>query len=129
MHKERILALADVIEELEMFPVYSKSVGAQTFSMSFYSYDCGSPACIAGWASYTGAKEGFQFESVGAFGKGAEYLGLTDVTASSLFLASNTRHDIGELTPAAAAWVLRNLAETGRVAWSKAMKVTDDGTS
>ncbi len=125
MHKERILALADVIEELEFDPRFSKEKAVEkAFGMNNYQYSCGSPSCIAGWAGHLGRLEGFEFETSGSFAKGAEYLELSDSVADNLFLAPGSRYELDSLTPAAAAWVLRNLTVTGKVAWTKAMKET-----
>lgn len=133
MHKERILAIADVIEKLPLIKcAHHAEKQTPAFGMGQYQYACGTPSCIAGWAEHH-AKYDDDYvipaddESTHDIAK--DYLGLTEVQASRLFLATETRYAISNLSPAAAAYCLRHLAATGRVAWTKsvdATKVTAD---
>lgn len=126
MNKERILALADLIEKQPHTTVEAPS----GFSMENWSHDCGTPACIAGWAW---AMEKAKMEDVddNASDAAQKFLGLGVLTGDSLFepdlrdtdLALNhhweNHTDLwGHITPTHAAAVLRHLADTGKVDWS-----------
>lgn len=130
MNKERILALADLIETLTYRN--EDNWAPDSFNMGRYSYTydpntdeesghvCDTPACIAGWAyamknNFDENLNWIKFES----GMSAEYLGLTSEQASELFYGrgfSAAKRDI-EVSPEEAAKTLRHLAETGEVDW------------
>lgn len=126
MNKERILALADLIEKQPHQPEFDATSG---FDMSCTHRDCGTPACIAGWALWEaqGRPESL-VEPPGLWGienNAATYLGLSvpEVSQPSgypLFYPPETYKYEG-ITPAQAASCLRHLAETGEVDWARAM--------
>ncbi|PZP62989.1 MAG: hypothetical protein DI604_28090 [Delftia acidovorans] len=121
MNKERILALANLIEKQPHSAVEEVS----GFNMVSYVHACGTPACIAGWAV---ASEGTPsplahqpIQPTGVSSRAAKYLGLEYPEAEELFLGGV--YDLDEITPAQAAACLRHLAETGEVDWDHAMGV------
>lgn len=143
MNKQRILALADLIEtqagpsELGFcLEVYVGDTNESEVDTSGYS--CDTAACIAGWAflAYTPAGrrrpmktaynhanaivEGVKFfdnEEIVAVAR--LHLGLGTFLASSLFCPSpRISPDPYTATPARAARVLRHLARTGEVDWT-----------
>ncbi|QIG75334.1 hypothetical protein EVC29_105 [Rhizobium phage RHph_Y52] len=116
MNKERILQLADHIENL---PDPSK------FDMGSYGHRCGAPACFAGHTFELFA--GGHRETLGGgeiHATAASLLDLTDVEADRLFTPSTvvirefgqidhiTPYDISNKTGAK---VLRHFAETGTI--------------
>ena len=118
MHKDRIRKLADVVEKCESKAIshISDHSDERYFNMAALTFECGSPACIAGWARHL-------------FGDSDEYwayeiLGLRKGDAQRLF-APNLYYadynagpsDPGFITGSHAAAVLRNLAETDNVDW------------
>lgn len=137
-----ITAIHTLAETLENLPP-EKKVG---FNMGTYHHDlasdfgpmetnvghqCGTVACIAGWASMflredgTGLLQRPRREiDIPAFDDlGAHLLGLDENQANSLFEPMNYEFenadiDWGQITPAQAAKVLRHLAATGEVDWS-----------
>jgi hypothetical protein len=121
MNKERILKLADIIEKQP----HTTPQQPDGFTMSNWTHDCGTPACICGWANHELNKETSSDIWLGDDRVAAEWLGLDIDTAGSLFEPSRERDSNpwatdwwDEITPAHAAAVLRNLAETGKVDWS-----------
>jgi hypothetical protein len=121
MNKERILALADLIEKQEHTGLDSKS----GFNMGDFTHYCGTPACIAGWAiamklgdlSCDVDKEifisGKSYSSLAG-----EFLGIGEELHVELFFSSPGEIPLDEVSPQIAASVLRHLAETGEVDWS-----------
>lgn len=129
MNEERILALADLIEPLPLQPEqYEGDPEKAQFGMAQWWYSCGTPSCVAGWAAHMAASERVTFppDVVTIQERGAYYLGISEETSEHLFMADRTRYPIHQLTARAAAWCLRNLVKTRRVAWTKAMKETAD---
>jgi hypothetical protein len=115
---ERILALADLIEKQP----HTKIEDDSGFNMDRYRHDCGTPACIAGWAASV------ESGNIGGYIPGAGYtwataqnfLGLRETQAQHLFApygADFDLYDWVDITPKMAATTLRNLAETGEVNW------------
>lgn len=118
MNKERIEQLAVAIE--------SHAIAELGFNMSYLRFtggaadasghNCGTVACIAGWAVALGKLSG-------TFVDAAEWLDIPyGKVGQELFFpgdASGIRvRDWALITPAHAAGVLRQLAETGRVDWT-----------
>ena len=117
MRKDRIRKLADTIEKCEA--VYGDDQGGDyKFWMGEIQFDCGSPACIAGWAEHI-------------FGEDTDFdlTYLLDISSSdemeliepryknhAYFPAVRSDHP-GFITPQHAAKVLRHFAETGIVDW------------
>lgn len=123
MNKERILHLAALIEKLP-----HRNAKLDGFSMATYvkvANGCKTPSCIAGWAvhefdplPWTVAAKTTTLSEWPA--KGRKFLGLTKARAAELFYPEGLYWR--DITPAQAAACLRNLAETGKVDWAKAIK-------
>lgn len=123
MNKENILFVADLIEKQPKTEIHSKS----GFTMEFYVHDCGTPACIAGWAVAANRGMGGNDDIRSAAGEKStirtvseearEYLGIDEEVGEALFLGFESRIDLRKITPMQAVDVLRNLAETGEVDW------------
>ena len=127
MNVERINAVADAIEQ--------HSVPGLGFNMNYFraefvadmeptadktGQECGTVACIAGWAHTIGKTED-------TFSAAAEWLGLDPWfgpigTSEQLFLASNApdepQYKLDQTTAAQAVRTLRHLAATGKVDWT-----------
>lgn len=120
MNKERVLALADLIEcQPHVDPLgidpYLEPSG---FNMNCFTHSCGTPSCIAGFAAweYNGRKINDSDETES---KAREYLGLASYFgAKRLFFPTVSGRECASITPQEAAQVLRHLAETGEVDWS-----------
>jgi hypothetical protein len=119
MNKERILALADLVEQQP----HSLEFG---FNMGELIHGCGTPSCIAGWAAWEKAgrpemivaKEGYATEN-----EASDWLGLPHIVESpddndlSFDLFYPLGFSFEKITPKHAAFTLRHLAETGKVDW------------
>lgn len=85
---------------------------------------CGTAGCIAGTIAYRQNPELFNkalrgtTNTMAVMDFAANYLGLTLEQANQLFLADGWFVTLAKVTPAQAAAVLRNLAETGKVDWT-----------
>lgn len=118
MNKERILALADLIEKQP----HVKLNEAPGFNMSDYRHKCGTPACIAGWAAEISEENSFNGTNYLA----EKYLELDRITAKMLFAPHfiagyhKAWKSWNDITPQQAATTLRKLVETGEVDWSHA---------
>ena len=131
MNKERILALADLIEKQPHTPLPAEN----GFNMADLVRECGTPSCIAGWAAWEaeGRPASVRTSTIGwALEREAQnYLGLEGVNkaelspkAYSLFYPTYEGcFAYEDITPAQAAACLRHLAETGEVDWDHAMGV------
>lgn len=51
MNKDNILKLAAIIEPLENIDTIYGRRSKRQFAMNYIMFDCGTPACIAGWAA------------------------------------------------------------------------------
>lgn len=112
MNKERILELADVIEKQPHTTRHSEG----GFNMSCYTHECGTPSCIAGWAT---SHWGIDAPSSGMADAAAELLGISKEAADDLFLMpAFSMHEMNRIKPSQAARTLRHLAENGEVDWS-----------
>ena len=112
MNKERILALADLIEVQPKAGYFAEG----GFNMGAYVHSCGTPACIAGWAvslfDEVTDVEGHCYQiGKAVHDRAKSLLGLTYGQADTLF-REYTAND-----PKIAARVLRELAETNEVNW------------
>ena len=134
MNTERILHLANVIETLE--PLHPEEVieleantpdfqAIDAFSMAQFYYECGTPACIAGWADFLWSADHTDDFHTGE--RARDILGLEEDLSHELFEPAFVygEVDIGAfdyekefISPERAAAVLRNLANTGVVDWS-----------
>jgi hypothetical protein len=119
MNKERILAVADAIE--------NESVPGLQFDMTVYRNSCGTAGCIAGWAFVMFADDGRRrWDEWGNYPRGEifntakEVLGLCSGEAWQLFLPEDPVGENYDATAEEAVTVLRQLAETGVVDWSVA---------
>lgn len=126
MNKDKILAVADAIEQHAIaklgFSMLTYFDGLETGGRSASSVDksgheCGTVACIAGWACAldVGLSEAAGIRS--PFMHARTILGLDERQATLLFIPDPLNFDA--ITPADAAKVLRTLAETGDVDWSE----------
>lgn len=118
MNKDKILELADFIDKLEHVPW----IADNGFNMGGYCHPCGTPSCIAGWASYI-------FTGKASLGNSnrvaSEILDLPYEKAVDLFLPEEEvlgdggykTLEIIDPTPQQAATVLRHLVKTGKVDW------------
>ena len=131
------LATADTIEAL----AWSQDEGGRagfTFSMHATGYECGTPACIAGWLAWQAYQREILLHrawetegSIHVMDTSATLLGLDDEEKSSLFNpatwtvgGADFEIDVrdrpgepGHISPRHAAACLRNLARTGKVDW------------
>lgn len=117
MNKQKILDLADFIENLP----------PKQFNMAVYgvAHECGTIACIAGWAAVLeGATvdkhESFHIlgEWIGAHKFAAKALGINEKTSLDLFTPIDEHESLSDITKEQAVKTLRKLAETGEVDWS-----------
>ena len=121
MNKERILELADVIEgkthhrrgELSLL----QRLGGRErfFNMDTYNFECGAPACLAGWAIhlFDDSDDRHLWPPRRLVETAGRLLGLTHEQASKLFLPDPLVR--GGISPERAAKTLRHLAKTGKV--------------
>lgn len=144
MKKDRILALADRLEKLDLPGAFSMGSwfeeiddGERSTDAPVFAKDenvCGTSCCIAGWATvyfdpYTTRRmaRGLKLEeikepkgySLDAEKRGRLALGLTEEQAEALFYGDPFEPDDSRLTNTVAAQVLRHLAETGEVDWAR----------
>lgn len=126
MNKERMLQLADVIEKLPHVQEENKTDPGRSFTMNDFSYECGTPACIAGWATALATgKENIQ--EFAPCSTAARWLEIDVDWADNLFMPDVP---LRRITPQMAATVLRTLAEKGEELpyddmqdlWEKVMK-------
>ena len=130
MNKARILELADKIDGLPSLSWDDSDRlyrGRHAFNMGSAKHDCGTPACIAGWAAhmYCGGETRGEWDD--DLDDAEEALGLTHDQGTELFVpvVKSVAHyraknpgDPGFVTSEHAAAVLRNLAETGEIDWT-----------
>ena len=119
MRKDRILALADLIEQQP----HTDEDAAEGFTMESITHDCGTPACIAGWAAWEASgRQSRDLYDIYADveGQAREFLGIGYSEADVLFYPPFPVI-YATVTPTEAAATLRHLAETGRVDWSVAI--------
>ncbi len=114
MNVERIRELADVIEKQP----HTSYLADHGFNMETLAHKCGTPCCIAGWAEHLAGNDP---DDDACLDQSAEWLGIKYLNEGiELFFPGDTygsdRWD--RITPAHAAAVLRNLADTGHVDWS-----------
>jgi hypothetical protein len=116
MNRERILALADLIEEQP----HTDEEADEGFTMESITHDCGTPACIAGWAAWEalGRQRGDLYSiHTDLDAKAREFLDIDPLKAEDLFYPPFPIV-YATVTPSEAAATLRHLAETGEVDWS-----------
>lgn len=128
MNKERILALADLIETISDSP---NSFAIEGFDMRYVTHECGTPSCIAGWAAWEaqGRPEYVQDPNVRDFysieRQAAEYLGLPtkgdNTAAFPLFYpqtpSGKPLESYDGITAKTVAKTLRHFAATGEIIW------------
>ena len=144
MNKQKILDLANLIESKEYMEEDENDpdIAADGFNMNEWSFPCGSPACIAGWAVFmegewptvkddADARVAGQWAYDNCRPMARNVLGITETQAQLLFTPEffdmmPTDEDgfiVGEeyfdetITPSWAAACLRHLAEYNEVAW------------
>lgn len=127
MNKKRLLHLANLIEAAPHD--LARDVDGNGFDMSVWNMDhnCGTTACIAGWAVLTFGAELSSAQSTAEYARAL--LGLSRDVAAELFMPVHPDNDDREdhddpefvqldydtITPSMAAAQLRNVAETGQV--------------
>lgn len=144
MNTERILALADRLEMLDLPGAFSMAAFVQPIEEAENDGDplfmndenvCGTCCCIGGWASMLYDAEmialmdaGLSLAEIDALptmleksfeDRGRLALGLTEKQAGELFYGGPYAPSSPRLTNTVAAKVLRHLAETGEVDWRK----------
>lgn len=126
MNIDRINALADFISQLDFVAPYEDRVG---FNMSMFvnrthrndeQYDCGTPACIAGWATWLDLGKPVVMKDNDILFNARDYLDISSGMAWQLFIPEDLPNDLAldDVTQKQAAKVLRHLAATGTVDWS-----------
>lgn len=110
MNKDRILALADLIEKQPHTSEYDPA----GFTMDNWVHSCGTPACIAGWAAWQASGEQKTINPEVVEDSAAAFLGISYSDGRRLF---TPRAEWKAITPAIAASTLRRFAETGEVEW------------
>lgn len=110
MKTEALISLADFLEN---------EINDYQFDMTQLKDDCGTIACIAGWACLREyAEEERTYVPVSQIVKDARfYLGLDENQSKHLFLSDIVVGEIPNVTRAEAISVLRHAAETGIISW------------
>jgi hypothetical protein len=120
MNKENILKLANHIESLRHIgDDEALGQGVEGFNLNREVFTCGTPACIAGWA-VSFQRHTNQIADDEEFTNDAmKYLGVNEYEYDDLCYPFYAKaiSSFDDVTPAQAAKVLRNLAETGVVDW------------
>ena len=116
MNKERVLALADAIEQHTLPIGFNMRDFFAEHIPDMSGHGCGTTACIAGWAAMlSGRKDdctsGYAAESVAT-----EWLEISERTAAHLFYGEGQAHR-ERASARDAVRTLRRFAETGRVDW------------
>jgi hypothetical protein len=117
MNKDRILALADLVERQPHSDYYADA----GFNMETYIHKCGTPSCIAGWAIFTfGGRSDLDCASDRDTENrdAGELLGIGEEQSYALFQPLHLEIPLRKITPKQSAATLRHLAETGEVDWS-----------
>lgn len=111
VRKDRLLALADVLEQ------------AKDFDMSKFNHECGTPACIAGWAAWLEAGE-TPVPNRDVAPRALAFLGVYEFVDASrvsdrLFFALSSPPMIAQaaITREDAIETVRRFAETGCIDW------------
>lgn len=114
MNVENICKVADAIE---------REAGGVGLNMASLISWCGTAACVAGHAAIVAVGMKRAAAEVDILSAARDYLGLDYTTQGSpLFVPDGWRENkdsIGAFTPARAAAVLRHLANTGEVVWTR----------
>ena len=121
MNVDRIRQLADHIEKLPYVPARRARKEVPSFSMRWLDYNCGTPACIAGWAIEMWPEKDTTERSLqrarvclDVWGPLSKHLFVPEFPSANYDAKKGQR---GHITPAHAAACLRKLAETGEVDW------------
>lgn len=115
MNTDRIRQLADIIERQPHTPITAES----GFNMDNWTHDCGTPACICGWANSVQNELNGTEHRIGSPMHARNWLGLTTEQGEDLFRPFGIDNLLWDsITPTHAAAVLRHLADTGKVDWS-----------
>lgn len=129
MNKDRLRRVADAIEKAELA---SKGIGFNMFryisragdglSIDQTGRDCGTVACIAGWAAILNDPTNIRESSILVPGRAQEWLELSDDEAEMLFVRAENVLPLTSVSTAHAVTVLRHAADTGEIsirAWEK----------
>lgn len=121
MNKEALLTVADVIE--------NQSLNSVKFDMCYFNSDaaasvrepdCGTTACIAGYALAYYDPKFYKRVGLGettGHSRAQELLGLSEAESDDLFYAFGANQDLADITAERAVAVLRSAVETGRIDW------------
>lgn len=88
----------------------------QEFSMDTILHDCGSPACLCGWANYVSGGRAFPEAP-----QTSRLYNRLPAGAINLFLLSGWRSEWESITPSQAATALRSYLTTGVARWDEAL--------
>jgi hypothetical protein len=116
MNKERIQALADLIEKQP----HTDIADATGFNMDDYRHQCGTPACIAGWATAMADDNPAGDEPIhgSPHYRATKFLDIGSEVGFHLFQPQTmSAYQWHLITPAQAAATLRHFANTGVVDW------------
>lgn len=118
MNIENLKRLADHVDALPLTPPDADA----GFNMSRYTFECGTPACLAGhaWAMAINYDPNAVASRHDVNTIATEWLDLDDEEADLLFLNTECTLDIARITPQEAATVIRDFIETGEVRWGVA---------
>ena len=131
MNTELMRRVADTVEALDYRPAADGSSipDGPRFNMQTVSFQCGAPACIAGWtvALHNGSKSIKSLSEVQELA--AEYLGISPEQERSLFCPESWKTggkadffalpgDRNFITGRMAAAALRHFADTGTLDWT-----------
>ena len=126
--RDLALRVAGAVEDLEYAHHETEVKGEAFFNMRRTQYDCGAPACLAGWTCQLAGVLEDQWHSLMTKAKG--FLGLTRKQHDKLFTpvlackwgvsCMSGPTEEGYISPQLAARVMRRYAVTGKVQWKKA---------
>ena len=127
MNKERLLALAELLREVDSdnpqafnMAVWGASLRYEVKSKGerFQVVSCGTVGCIAGWAAALAHLDpDYEPTTNHTQGMAIDYLDLAEHIHWALFTPSPARSDYSVIRAGMAADVVERLAETGRVEW------------
>lgn len=122
MNTENILRVADAIEQhsipdmgFNMGTFRGEADSGHPMSVDLSGHNCGTVACIAGYAETLFVMDGGDLADYGGSGT---FFGISDDDQIALIMPRGWNLDPRQYTPQRAVSVLRHLAATGEVDWS-----------
>ena len=125
MNKERLLALAELLREVDSENPMAFNMATWGASLSyevrnkgaqFKIASCNTVGCIAGWAATLACLDpDYEATNYPTKDLATDYLDLTDEIQWALFTPAG--YEYGAIRAGMAADVVENLAETGKVEW------------